>query len=736
MKSSSRRMAAAAALLACCNAVAALSAGFAGRSIVRSPDMCDVDLVDTVTWYAQESVRLEVEPWRCGRRVEIPAGATAAWVVADEGGTNWIVRYDDAPISNRCAFALAAGEGALPEGHDYTGYVSLLSGTNILGVLDRHGVVVLGQAADGGSEVSPVGGAWGSLLQRMSEVEHGIQGLSHDVATNAAAIVALEEKTNTFTEAYQNAGKWVVDDPVVFDNDVVVNENAHLNGETEILRLDVYGTNRPTWNGDGLATVPDLESEAARLDGRLDSLYAECTGGFRWPDYFTVSGYEAGILPGTLTNWATGTQMVHNVLVETGTVTRLKGWRIDTDVFRYSDWDGEVRWEALEPPSSTPRSRAWIDPDLVRTEGGNVYFADGVADEDIPSLGPIIHSVRLRMRGTLGGYSKETQLEWDPSKQATTSTVRSIAGPAPGSLLEAARSNVLAAAHSRDGAHTWGDEGLRLWPEGYGSGTNHVTATWNTNFWGYGLGDFSCISYHTDYSEWKAGPTWEAGSSPGGVYQPLTMVTPRHAVCANHFRPQPRSNNWWVTRSGGIVTNRVVDYKRIRGDLTVARLDHAFDTNDIRPAKLLAAGWHSFLYGATNAPNNIHSFGVPVVTYDCAERGYVMFWMPRALYRGRGDGAADDDSFGLWGPPADQGVPYARQNAVEGDSGSPVFWPIDGTNMVLLGCFFTGVSGPIPTKEEVDAAIAAWGDKERVEAYDLQEGGWPNPDMPVAPGAP
>lgn len=693
MKSSSRRMAAATALLACCNAVAALSDGFAGRSIVRTPDMCDVDLVDTVTWYAQESVRLEVEPWRCGRQVEIPQGATAAWVVADEGGTNWIVRYDAAPTSNRCAFALAAGEGALPEGHDYTGYVSLLSGTNILGVLDRHGVVVLGQAADGGSEVSPVGGAWGSLLQRMSEVESGIHGLSHDVATNAMAIAQLEDATN------------------------------HLSSAISVV--------------DSFADVLlALEGATNALDARIDSLWGECVGGFRWPDYFTVVGYEAGILPGTLTNWATGTQTVHNVLVETGTVTRLKGWRIDTDVFRYSDWDDEVRWEALEPPSVTPRSRAWIDPDLVRTEGGNVYFADGVADEDIPSLGHIIHSVRLRMRGTLGGYARETQLEWDPSKQATTSTVRNIAGPAPGSLLAVARSNVLAAAHSRDGAHTWGDEGLRLWPEGYGSGTNHVTATWNTNFWGYGLGDFSCISYHTDYSEWKAGPTWEAGSSPGGVFQPLTMVTPRHAVCANHFRPQPRSNNWWVTRSGGIVTNRVVDYKRIRGDLTVARLDHAFDTNDIRPAKLLAAGWHSFLYGATNAPNNIHSFGVPVVTYDCAERGYVMFWVPSALSRGRRDGAADDDSFGLWGPPADQGVPYARRNAVEGDSGSPVFWPIDGTNMVLLGCFFTGVSGPIPAKEEVDAAIAAWGDEERVEAYDLQEGGWPNPDVPVAPGAP
>lgn len=38
----------------------AAAPGFAGRSIVRQPDMCDVDLVDTVIWYAQESVASSV----------------------------------------------------------------------------------------------------------------------------------------------------------------------------------------------------------------------------------------------------------------------------------------------------------------------------------------------------------------------------------------------------------------------------------------------------------------------------------------------------------------------------------------------------------------------------------------------------------------------------------------------------------------------------------------------------
>ena len=122
-------------LLLCATLATPSQAAFHGREIARRPDMANVDMTDTVSWYSEESVRLEVEPWRCGRRVEISQGATAAWVVCDEGGTNWIVRYDSAPSATNCVFSLAAGEGALPAGHDYAGYVSLLSGTNILGVI-------------------------------------------------------------------------------------------------------------------------------------------------------------------------------------------------------------------------------------------------------------------------------------------------------------------------------------------------------------------------------------------------------------------------------------------------------------------------------------------------------------------------------------------------------------------------------------------------------------------------
>lgn len=650
-------------VLCLCMAFATHSlAGFEGREILRRPDMCNVDTVDTVAWYAQESVRLEVEPWRCGKRVEIPEGATAAWVVADEGGTNWLVRYDAAPSSNRCAFALAAGEGNLPSGHDYTGYVSLLSGTNILGVLDRHEVAVMGQAADGGAEISPEGGCWGSLLERMAEAERGIQGLAQDVATNALYIAELEEDVAAL-EAATNA----------------------------------------------------LDAADAALDSRIDSLWGECAGGFRWPNYFAVNGYETGVLPGTITNGATATQEVCNVIVETVEEARLKGWRIDEDIYRQSDWSTGVVWKAVEAIRRTNyhgliRYKASIDPADLVVEGNVVHFAEGVES---------VESDFAAVRGTLGDFTVTQALEFDASKQSTTSTVHRFAGPAPGSLLAACWSNVLGAASNGVGSK---GVSLRTWPEGYGSGTNHVAAGWNADFWGAGLGDFSCVSYHTDYSPW----------GPGGVYQPLTMVTPRHAVAATHFKPTQGSNVYWVSRSGAILTNKVISYKTVRGDLTVARLDHAFDTNDIAPAKLLGSGWHSYLYGSTNFPNGL--FGVPVVGFDCAERGYVMSWLPSALLYGRRDKGQKDDSDGGvggygGGDPFEGVVPFYRGEAVGGDSGSPVFWPVDGET-VLLWCWYTAGGGPLPTKEEVDEAIAAWGDGERCETYGLQDGGWPNPDAP------
>ena len=746
-------------LLCACLATSAF-AEFEGREILRRPDMCNVDTVDTVAWYAQESVRLGVEPWRCGQRVAIPQGATAAWVVADEGGTNWIVRYDGAPSSNKCAFALGAGEGALPAGHDYMGYVSLLHGTNILGVLDRFEVRVMGQAADGGSEISPEGGCWGSLLERMAEAEAGIATNAanldahaadtnnpHGVTAEQAGALPLSGGTLTATLTLDNGltsgntpgiefRQGTLGDPFPdwrisesYDN-LSFDLRTHTTGAdwANMARITPSGRLYATsFAGDGSSLTvnsTNLQTWLPALDARIDSLYGECRGGYKWADYFSVEGVEAGALAGAVTNTATATQTVYNVSVGTVESEVLKGWKINTDVIRQSDWDaGGVQWAVTEAdglvrytdPLSGGSAIRQLRPSDFVVNGDIVGFVDGFSG-DVDSA---------TVRGTLGEYTQELTLEFDASKQAATSTVRRFLGPAAGSLLAACWSNVLGAASNGYAASPRKDVGLRTWPNGYGGRTNHVEAGWNTNFWGQGLGDFSCVSYHTE------GPPAKAGEGAAyGVYMPITMVTPRHGIVANHWKPAVGSNVYWVSRSGAILTNKVVSYKNIRGDLTVARLDHAFETNDIAPAKLLRSGWHGFLYGATNWANGL--FGVPVVGFDCAERGYLMNWTPMALSQGR-NGTVGDDAFFILQGGGGYGFPFFRVEAVGGDSGSPVFWPVDGET-VLLGCFQSPRGGPMPEKSEVDAAIEAWGDAERCVDYDLQSGGWSNPEIPAAPG--
>lgn len=455
---------------------------------------------------------------------------------------------------------------------------------------------------------------------------------------------------------------------------------------------------------EGLATALSnaLHQADAALDSRINSLYGEMKGGWKNPDYFLAETPLAGVLPGTVTNTFTGTQSIYNVLVSTGAVERLKGWEIPARVIRQQDFEAEIAWRVVGGDG--------IDPESLEISGNIVSFVDGTS---APSDGAVAN-----VAGSLGGYEVEVALKYDAAKQATQSPVYRFVGPAPGSLLAACWSNVVGTASN---AYAQGKgTALRTWPEGYGSGTEHVPAGWNENFWAKDLGDFSCISYHTDTRP----------GYPGGYYRPVTMVTPRHAIVADHWKPLIGSNVYFVGRSGAILTNQVVAYRNVAGDLTVARMAEAMPTNEVAPAVLLASGWHGYLYGSTNALGNI--FGVPVIGFDCAERGFLMNWMPWALKYGKTEAASrDDGSFNLGS--AGNGFPYYRAEAVGGDSGSPVFWPVDGRT-VLLGCFTTGTTGVIPEKNAIDSAIAsAWGDEERTAEYDLQLGGWTNPDIPGAP---
>ena len=631
------------ALAAACLVLAtAVQAAFHGRDIVRRPDMCNVDMIDTVSWYANESLRLTIEPWRCGERLPIPDGASALWVVADEGGTNWIVRFAASVDATNAVFELAAGEGALPEGHEYTGFVDLLQGTNVLGVVDRFEVSCI-TAAYGTSPITPAAGTW--------------EGLASAVASNSAAIAELAAATNA------------------------------------------------------------LHGGIAAVDERVDGLWAECAGGWHWPDYFLVDFVAAGAGNAVFTNAVESVETNCNVVVARGHASVYKGWSIESSIFRQSDFEEQIAWgdEGAEEAGRLPLE---YGNGLVTWPADTDFDAlDELDDAELAAL------VDREVTGRLGNYVCRTNIFWPQDGSARRESEWTVfTGPAPGTLLADLWDEVLGVASNR-AASPWG-KSLRRWPNGYGSPAG---VAWNTNFFAYGVADFSCVSF------------WVAGAYPAGVYKPITMVTPRHGIVANHWKPNKGTNVLWLGRGGEILTNRVVSYRNLGGDLAVARLERAFSTNEVLPALLLDQQYRNFLCGSTNVPawyrpGTVGGWGVPVIPFDCAERGGVAWWKPRCL--GYGD-MEQEEAGDFYSVTQDKSLPQWKAKAVGGDSGSPTFVLVPGAGApVLLGCFHYAVGGPMPMVEAVNDGIALWGDEERASSIDFYGLGYQNYNTNGLPPAP
>lgn len=592
-------------------------------------------------------------------------------------------------------------------------------------------------------------------------------------ASNAklkAGVVDIEGDTITLTASVYDEeddetrpGVVAVNGNLSVDGDAGVDGDVDVTGDVAAATMTLGGVQRSTWPeghdysqeigalqeavaenagdiADNSGRISDLQTQAnanaagvssnatriavvdARIDTRIDSLYGKMPGGWKWPDYFRVKDYVTGVKVGSTTNETLfRTNTVYNIIETLSTNTTLLGWKIEPEILRMATdgdaihWEPVSAWKMVGPPGSRGRINS-MDPSLLEVSGNFVYFKPDVTE--LPGGWAVV-------RGTLGGYVLDQWLMADSARQAAANVVSRFKGPAPGSLMAQCWSNILLTASNAYAQTPRRTSQLRTWPEGYGSGTSHVTAGWNTNFWVYGLGDFSCISYHTDTTPGVA----------GGIYRPVTMVTPRHGIVANHWKPLVGSNVYWVTRSGTVITNRVIAYKNLRSDLTVARLAYAFDTNDIAPATLLQSDFNSYTYGSTNRTQDC--LGFPILSFTAHEIGWVSGWRPSSLYYGKDGRNYNEEQYvrsysayadGLYdGPYKGNGV------AVGGDSGSPSFVLIDGKT-VLLGCYYTAPGGgPMPHKGEVDAAIKAWGDEEECTEYSFGDGHWPSPDGPPGP---
>lgn len=411
--------------------------------------------------------------------------------------------------------------------------------------------------------------------------------------------------------------------------------------------------------------------------------WAECAGGWHWPDFFTWEA-RPGRYGATWRGAAVSIATNNSVVARIYTNTAVRGWVLESKVYRQQAFEDRVAW-------STPETGI-----EVAEEDGTWYvdFSAGFDPEEQ-------EGESFTVSGRLGGYEATAVLE---ATNVARSAHREFVRAAPGSVPASAWHCVVEAADGApQGAQT------ATWT---GTRGDASTWAWNGNCWldSLGIAAFP-VSLRADWG----------GTTTG--YRPLTLVTPRHAVAAKHWCPSKGSTNWWMDGNGSARPGVVDSWVDIRSDLRLVRLAEAVQAP---LAMAMPDKWAGFFFGDSGGASGVP--GVPVVSLDASEQARVAWWTPGALMRGS---RTQEDYYGIHGN--DGAWTDGRFDApdvpgVGGDSGSPAFLAVedDGEDvrLVLLGCFWHGSDGPLPTAGELNRAIAgAWPmDAERVEAADF--GGW------------
>ncbi len=199
---------------------------------------------------------------------------------------------------------------------------------------------------------------------------------------------------------------------------------------------------------------------------------------------------------------------------------------------------------------------------------------------------------------------------------------------------------------------------------------------------------------------------WNSRAQPyygGGV-----LITPRHAITAAHasFRPQVGDTVKWVDSTNGVWTAVVDAEVLVAADIAMIRLDTEIPVPVAKvlanPAAALPTGIREIPLACGEVHFGAHEFQLVVGGSEgWNERGYtgISWWKAaeriawRALF---------------------------RHYPVSGDSSQPVLFST-GMDFVLLFCLYYPTSGPSVHSylEEIQAAIAAWGDPETLSYLDV-----------------
>lgn len=207
----------------------------------------------------------------------------------------------------------------------------------------------------------------------------------------------------------------------------------------------------------------------------------------------------------------------------------------------------------------------------------------------------------------------------------------------------------------------------------------------NTNFWARDC-DLSGVSVWND--------------NVGYYYtQPATLIASNLCYGAAHWSVGVGKTHAWYGKDGQIHFAKIVDQRRMTGDLCVSKIHPPLDTNVVTAYPILDL---DTIRPKIDAGGRVYGLpDMPVLSMSQAQRAWIM--------RDNLGGGA----YGIFDPVSGTYIRNSRNGAVGGDSGHPTFVSTDATNLVLLGCYWTpnglSVPGAQVNKPLVSAAVEAMG---------------------------
>ena len=175
-------------------------------------------------------------------------------------------------------------------------------------------------------------------------------------------------------------------------------------------------------------------------------------------------------------------------------------------------------------------------------------------------------------------------------------------------------------------------------------------------------------------------------NSTGGTRRAGTAITPRHAVCANHYPVPVGATIRFIASDNTVITRTVVQAARIFSngqgtDSWMILLDSDLPAS-ITPCKIFPDGYETYLpAGATTAAAET----LPLLAMDFSENGIALDLITEQ--------AGSNSPTMIYGAPT---IPHRLafyDPIIVGDSGNPVFGVI-GSELWLLSTFFGANTGP------------------------------------------